>query len=33
MLIAQAEIENIPIITHDLAFQNGLIQVIPLTNK
>ncbi len=29
MLMAQAELENIPIITYDNAFQTGLIQVIP----
>ena len=29
MLMAQAEIENLPIITYDKAFQTGLIQVIP----
>lgn len=29
MLMAQAELENLPIITHDPAFQTGLIQVIP----
>ncbi len=27
--MAQAELENLPIITHDPAFQTGLIQVIP----
>lgn len=34
MLMAQAEIENLPIITYDDAFHTGLIQVIPskLTN-
>lgn len=29
MLMAQAELENLPIITYDAAFQTGLIQVIP----
>lgn len=29
MLMAQAELENLPIITYDKAFQTGLIQVIP----
>ncbi len=29
MLMAQAELENIPIITYDPAFQTGFIQVIP----
>ncbi|MCL1464689.1 type II toxin-antitoxin system VapC family toxin [Argonema galeatum] len=29
MLMAQAELENLPIITYDNAFQTGLIQVIP----
>lgn len=29
MLMAQAELENIPIITHDKAFYIGLIEVIP----
>jgi len=29
--MAQAELENIPIITYDPAFQTGLIQVIPST--
>lgn len=29
MIIAQAELESLPIITHDEAFQTGLIQVIP----
>jgi PIN domain nuclease of toxin-antitoxin system len=29
MLIAQAELENLPILTYDAAFQNGLIQVLP----
>jgi PIN domain nuclease of toxin-antitoxin system len=29
MLMAQAELENLPIITYDRAFQTGLIQVIP----
>lgn len=29
MLMAQAELESLPIITHDKAFQTGLVQVIP----
>jgi len=29
MIMAQAEIENLPVITYDVAFQTGLIQVIP----
>ena len=29
MLIAQAELENLPLLTYDNAFQTGLIQVIP----
>jgi len=29
MLMAQAELEGIPIITHDKAFHTGLIEVIP----
>lgn len=29
MLMAQAELENLPIITHDSAFYTGLIEVIP----
>ncbi len=29
MLMAQAELENLPIITYDKAFHTGLIQVIP----
>ncbi|AFZ02854.1 type II toxin-antitoxin system VapC family toxin [Calothrix sp. PCC 6303] len=29
MIMAQAEIENLPIITYDTAFHTGLIQVIP----
>jgi PIN domain nuclease of toxin-antitoxin system len=29
MIMAQAEIENLPVITYDAAFQTGLIQVIP----
>ncbi len=29
MLMAQAELENLPIMTHDSAFQTGLIKVIP----
>jgi PIN domain nuclease of toxin-antitoxin system len=28
MLMAQAELENIPIMTYDVAFQTGLIQVL-----
>ena len=29
MLMAQAELENLPILTYDDAFQTGLIQVLP----
>lgn len=29
MLMAQAELENLPILTYDSAFHTGLIQVIP----
>lgn len=29
MIMAQAEIESLPVITYDTAFQTGLIQVIP----
>lgn len=29
MLMAQAEIENLPILTYDTAFKTGLIQTIP----
>ena len=29
MIMAQAELESLPIITYDKAFQTGLIQVIP----
>jgi hypothetical protein len=29
MIMATAEIENLPVITYDVAFQTGLIQVIP----
>jgi PIN domain nuclease of toxin-antitoxin system len=29
MLMAQAELENLPILTYDAAFYTGLIQVIP----
>lgn len=29
MLMAQAELEKIPIVTHDNAFQTGLIEIIP----
>ncbi len=29
MLMAQAELENLPIITYDRAFRTGLVQVIP----
>jgi PIN domain nuclease of toxin-antitoxin system len=31
MIMAQAELENLPIITYDKAFQTGLIRVIPST--
>jgi hypothetical protein len=33
MLMAQAEIENMPVITYDEAFQTGLIQIIPTANE
>ncbi len=29
MIMAQAELESLPVITYDTAFQTGLIQVIP----
>ena len=29
MIVAQAELENLPVITYDAAFQTGLIRVIP----
>jgi PIN domain nuclease of toxin-antitoxin system len=29
MIMAQAELENLPTITYDAAFQTGLIQIIP----
>ena len=29
MIMAQAELESLPVITYDKAFQTGLIQVIP----
>lgn len=29
MIMAQAELENLPVITYDKAFQTGLIQIIP----
>jgi PIN domain nuclease of toxin-antitoxin system len=29
MIMAQAELENLPVITYDEAFQTGLIQIIP----
>ena len=29
MIMAQAELENLPVITYDAAFQTGLIKVIP----
>jgi len=32
MLMAQAEIEELPIVTYDSAFQTGRIQVIPSTD-
>ncbi|HAN74154.1 MAG TPA: PIN domain nuclease [Planktothrix sp. UBA8407] len=32
MLMAQAELERLPIITYDQAFQTGLIEVIPSPN-
>lgn len=33
MLMAQAELENLPIVTYDSAFQTGLIKVIPAVAK
>ena len=33
MIMAQAELENLPIITYDAAFQTGLIQVIPTAQQ
>jgi PIN domain nuclease of toxin-antitoxin system len=33
MIMAQAEIENMPVITYDEAFQTGLIQIIPTANE
>ena len=33
MLMAQAQLETLPIITHDPAFQTGLIEVIPLRQQ
>ena len=33
MLMAQAELENLPIITYDAAFHTGPIQVIPSTQQ
>ena len=33
MLMAQAELENLPIVTYDNAFQTGLIQVVPTKKK
>jgi PIN domain nuclease of toxin-antitoxin system len=33
MIMAQAELENLPVITHDKAFQTGLIQIIPSLSK
>jgi PIN domain nuclease of toxin-antitoxin system len=32
MIMAQAELESLPIITYDAVFQTGLIQVIPKQN-
>ncbi len=32
MIMAQAELEGLPILTYDKAFQTGLIQVIPSVN-
>jgi hypothetical protein len=29
MIMAQAELENLPVITYDIAFHTGLIEVIP----
>ena len=33
MIMAQAELENLPVITYDAAFQTGLIQVIAVINN
>ena len=33
MLMAQAELENLPILTYDSAFHTGLIQVIPAAKE
>ncbi|MEA5583344.1 type II toxin-antitoxin system VapC family toxin [Nodularia harveyana UHCC-0300] len=33
MIMAQAELENLPVITYDKAFQTGFIQVIPHLNS
>ena len=33
MIMAQAELENLPVITYDEAFQTGLIQIIPSSGK
>jgi PIN domain nuclease of toxin-antitoxin system len=33
MIMAQAELENLPVITYDEAFQTGLIQVIPPSGR
>ncbi len=33
MIMAQAEIENLPVITYDKLFQTGLIQIIPFVSN
>jgi PIN domain nuclease of toxin-antitoxin system len=33
MIMAQAELEQIPVITYDVAFQTGLIQIIPAAHE
>jgi PIN domain nuclease of toxin-antitoxin system len=33
MIMAQAELENLPVITYDAAFHTGLIRVIPSTQS
>lgn len=33
MIMAQAELEQIPVITYDAAFQTGLIQIIPAAHE
>ena len=33
MIMAQAELEGLPVLTYDKAFQTGLIQIIPSANQ